>query len=410
MVLINSQFLKVADDEIQGQIDKRINRFQAVNRDKKIIRLDSGDVVRPLAPCVVKAMTAAIAEMGDEATFKGRGPLEGYPFLKEAIVKYNYKTYKVKIEPDEVFINHGTKEDLVGVSDIICRDNRIAVIDPVSQDYVESNVIGNRAGDLNENRQWSHILYLDCKKENNFMPEFPKLRSDVIYLSYPNNPTGCVMNREMLDKWVRYAIKHDTLILFDATYKSFISDADIPHTIYEIKDAKKVAIEFRSFSKNAAFTGLHCGYTIIPKKLTGYSFRANKSAHLNALWRKRLMIKNYTPAYIIQKGAEAIFSDEGLSWVTENVSYYMTNAAILRLALTDAHLKYWGGENSPYIWIESPYGSSWKLFDKLLNDCFIVSSPGERFGPRGKGFIRLSSFANQSKVIMAGTRISDMRL
>jgi len=410
MVLINSQFLKVADNEIQGQIDKRINWFLAVNRDIKIIRLDSGDVVLPLAPCVVKAISNAIAEMGDEATFKGRGPLEGYPFLKEAIVKYNNKTYKVNIEPDEVFINHGTKEDLAGIGDILCRDNRIAVIDPVSQDFVESNVIGNRAGDLNENRQWSHILYLECKKENGFMPEFPKLRSDVIYLSYPNNPTGCVMTRKTLEKWVKYAIEHDVLILFDATYKSFITDADIPHTIYEIKDAKKVAIEFRSFSKNAAFTGLHCGYTIIPKKLSGYSFRADKSANLNALWRKRLMIKNYTPPYIIQKGAEALFSNEGLNWVTENVNYYMTNAAILRRALSDACLKYWGGENSPYIWVESPYGSSWKLFDKLLKDCFIVSSPGERFGTLGKGFVRLSSFANQTKVIMAGSRISDMRI
>ena len=410
MVLINSQFLKVADDEIQRQIDKRTIWFQTANRDKKIIRLDSGDVVRPLAPCVVKAMLGAINEMGDEATFKGRGPLEGYPFLTEAIVKFNFKNYKVKVEPDEVFINHGTKEDLVGIGDILCRDNRIAVIDPVSQDFVEGNVIGNRAGDMTENRQWSHILYLECKKENNFIPEFPKSRFDVIYLSYPNNPTGCVMTRETLEKWVQYAIKNEILILFDATYKSFITDASIPRTIYEIKDANRVAVEFRSFSKNAAFTGLHCGYTIIPKKISGYSFRADKSANLNALWRKRLMIKNYTPPYIIQRGAEAIFSDEGLNWVAQNVKYYMTNAAILRQALTDARLKYWGGENSPYIWIESPYGSSWKLFDKLLNDCCILSSPGERFGPLGKGFIRLSSFANQTKVMIAGTRISDIRI
>ena len=410
MVLINSQFLKVADDEIQRQIDKRTVWFQTVNRDKKIIRLDSGDVIRPLAPCVMKAMTNAIAEMGDEATFRGRGPLEGYPFLTDAIVKFNVKNYKVKIESDEVFINHGTKEDLAGIGDILCRDNRIAVIDPVSQDYIQSNVIGNRAGDLTENSQWSHILYLECKKENDFMPDFPKSRFDVIYLSYPNNPTGCVMTRETLEKWVKYALKNEILILFDATYKSFITEASIPRTIYEIKDANKVAIEFRSFSKNAAFTGLHCGYTIIPKKLSGYSFRADKSASLNALWRKRLMIKHYTPPYIIQKGAEAIFSDEGLNWVAQNVKYYMSNAAILGQALSEARLKYWGGVNSPYIWIESPYGSSWKLFDKLLNDCYILSSPGERFGPRGKGFVRLSSFANQTKVMIAGTRISDMRI
>jgi len=410
MVIINSQFLKIADDEIQRQIDKRTIWFKTTNRDKNIIRLDSGDVVRPLAPCIVQAMSRAIAEMGDEATFRGRGPLDGYPFLKEAIVKFNFKNYKVRIDSDEVFINHGTKEDLVGISDILCRDNRIAVIDPVSQDFVEGNVIGSRTGDLNENRQWSHILYLECKKENNFIPEFPKPRFDIIYLSYPNNPTGCVMTHETLDKWVKYAIKNEILILFDATYKSFITDASIPRTIYEIRDAYKVAIEFRSFSKNAAFTGLHCGYTVIPKKIMGYSFSLDKSAGLNTLWRRRLMIKNYTPPYIVQKGAEAIYSEEGLSCVAQNVKYYMSNAAILRQALSEARLKYWGGVNSPYIWVESPYGSSWKLFDKLLNECYILSSPGERFGPRGKGFVRLSSFADQTKVMIAGTRISDLRL
>ena len=410
MVLINSQFLKVADDEIQRQIEKRIVWFQTANRDKKIIKLDSGDVVRPLAPCVVAAMTKAMAEMGNEATFRGRGPLEGYPFLTEAIVAFNYRNYKIKIETDEVFINHGTKEDLIGIGDIFCRDNRIAVIDPVSQDFVEGNVIGSHIGDLSENRQWSNILYLECKKENNFMPDFPKSRFDVIYLSYPNNPTGCVMTREILEKWVKYAIKNEILILFDATYKSFITDPDIPRSIYEIKGAKKVAIEFRSFSKNAAFTGLHCGYTIIPKEISGFSIRTNKTANLNALWRKRLKIKNYTPPYVVQRGAEAIFSAEGLTWVAQNVKYYMSNAAILRQALLETHLRHWGGINSPYIWIESPYGSSWKLFDRLLNECCILSSPGERFGPRGNSFVRLSSFANQSKVIIAGTRISDLKI
>lgn len=410
MALINSQFLKVVNDEIESQIDKRVNLFAAINRDVKLIKLDSGDVIRPLAPCVVEAMSNAIIEMGDEKTFKGRGEIEGYSFLIDAVVKYNGKNYKVKIDPDEVFINHGTKEDVAGFGDILCRDNRIAVIDPVSQDYVESNVIGNRAGELNEYHQWSHIIYLECRKENDFMPDFPKLRPDVIYLSYPNNPTGCVMTRQTLEKWVKYAMDNDVLILFDATYKSFITDPAIPQTIYEIKGAKKVAIEFRSFSKNAGFTGLHCGYTIIPKEIKGYSFSADKSANLNQLWRRRLAIKNYTPSYIIQKGAETLFSNEGLGWVRENIEYYMSNATILRGALSDAGLKYWGGVNSPYIWIESPYDTSWKLFDKFLKECYILSSPGERFGPRGKGFVRLSSFANQTKVMMAATRISDMKI
>ena len=410
MAIINSQFLKVVNDDVQNQVEKRVNRFLAINHNVKLIKLDSGDVTRPLAPCVMEAITKAIVEMGDEATFKGRGPAEGYPFLIDTIIKYNIKTHKVKIEPDEIFINHGAKEDIAGLGDILCRDNRIAVIDPVTQNFVASNVIGNRAGELNENHRWSHIIYLDCKKKNNFMPEFPKLRPDVIFLSYPNNPTGCVMSRDMLECWVKYAIENDVLILYDATYKSFISDPAIPQTIYEIKGAKKVAIEFRSFSKNAGFTGLNCGYTIIPKGLSGYSFRVDKSASLNVLWRRRQMIKNYTPSYIIQKGAEALYSNEGLNWISENVSYYMSNAEILQRSLTEARLKFWGGVNSPYVWVESPYGSSWKLFDKLLNECYILSSPGERFGPLGKGFVRLSSFANQTKVIIAGTRIADLKI
>ncbi len=410
MALINSQFLKVFDDDIQDRIDKKINRFRAIHRDVRLIPLDSGDVSLPLSPGVTEAMVRAMAEMSDEATFKGRGPMEGYPFLIEAIIKYNFHAYKVRINPDEVFINHGTKEDLAGFGDILHRDNRIAVIDPVSQDYIAANVIGNRAGELNNLRQWSHIIYLECRAENDFMPEFPKLRPDVIYLSYPNNPTGCVMPREVLEKWVQYAIENEVLILFDATYKSFVTDPAIPQTIYEIKGAKKVAIEFRSFSKNAGFTGLHCGYTIIPKEITGYSFSADKSEKLNTLWRKRLAIKNYAPSYIIQRGAESIFSPEGLAWIRANINYYMTNAAILRRALSEAGLKYWGGVNSPYLWVESPYGSSWKLFDKLLEDCNILSSPGERFGPRGKGFVRLSSLANQSKVMMAATRIADLKI
>jgi len=410
MAIINSQFLKTVSDEVQSQIDKRVNQFRAVNRDVKLIGLDNDDVVRPLAPCIMEAMIGAIAEMGDEVTFKGRGPIEGYPFLIDSIIKYNLKNYKVKIDADEIFINHGTKEDLASIGDILCHDNRIAVMDPVLQDYVDSNVVNNRAGDMNEKRQWSHIIYLDCKKEKDFLPEFPKLRSDIIYLSYPNNPTGCVMTREALEKWVHYAIENDVLILFDATYKSFISDPDIPQTIYEIKGAKKVAIEFRTFSKNAGFTGLHCGYTIIPKAISGYSFRVDKTVDLNSLWRRWQVIKNYTPSYVIQKGAEALYTNEGRHWVSENVKYYMSNAAILRQALSEAQFKFWGGVNSPYIWVESPYGSSMKLFDKLLKECYVLSSPGERFGPRGKGFVRLSSFANQTKVIIAGTRIADLKI
>ncbi|MFI3302009.1 MAG: LL-diaminopimelate aminotransferase [Rikenellaceae bacterium] len=408
MILINSQFLKVVRNEVQERIDQKVNVFSRVNPQAALIRLDSGDVVRPIAPCVVEAMSRSIVEMGQESGFKGRGPVEGYDFLIDAVVKRDYKSRKIKIGHDEVFINHGAKEDLGAIGDILCRDIRIAVVDPVFQTFVESNVIGNRAGDLDGNLQWSHLIHLDCKAENGFMPELPSVRPDVIYLNYPNDPTGCVMTRKELEKWVKYALQNNALILFDATYESFITDPDIPRSIYEIKGARKTAIEIRSFSKNGGFTGLHCGYTVIPKDIEGYSFSTDRNAPLNVLWRRRQEIKNYSPAYIIQRGAESLFSEEGQQSVQENVSYYMKNASMLREALSHTRLNFWGGVNSPYIWVESPYESSWKLFDKLLNECHIVSSPGDRFGSQGRGFVRLSAFADQTKVMMASTRIYDL--
>lgn len=408
-MLINSQFLKVVEDSVQEKINKKIAIFSALNPQSKLIRLDSGDVTRPLANCVVEAMAKGVAEMGHEETFKGRSPVEGYDFMINAILRYNQKSRKLSFTREEIFINDGTKEDLAGIGDILCRDNRIAVLDPVFQTYVEANVIGNRAGEMDQFKRWTHIIYLDCNKENDFMPDFPKIRPDVIYLSYPNDPTGQVMSREMLEKWVKYALKNNILILFDATYEWFITEENIPHSIFEIKGAKRCAIEFRSFSKSAGFTGLHCGYTIIPKEIEGYSYSLDESASLNKLWRRRQQIKNYAPSYIIQRGAEALYTKEGVAGVRENVDYYMKNAQILREALTQARLNYWGGVNSPFIWVESPSGDSWKLFDTLLNECHILCSPGERFGPRGEGFVRISSFVNQSSAMMASVRIADIR-
>ncbi len=408
MILINSQFLKVVRNEVQERVEQRVNVFSRVNPDATLIRLDSGDVVRPIAPCVVDAMTKSIAEMGEVDGFKGRGPIEGYDFLIDAIHKRDFKNRKLKISKDEIFINHGAKEDLGAIGDILCRDIRIAVVDPVFQTFVESNVIGNRAGDQDGNNQWSHLIHLECRAENGFMPELPTIRPDVIYLNYPNDPTGCVMTRGELEKWVRYALQNDALILFDATYESFITDPDMPRSIYEIKGARKTAIEIRSFSKDGGFTGLHCGYTVIPKDIEGYSFSTDRHAPLNVLWRRRQEIKNYSPAYVIQRGAESLFTQEGAQSLQENVTYYMKNASMLREALSQTRLKFWGGINAPYIWVESPYENSWKLFDKLLKECHIVSSPGERFGSHGRGFVRLSAFADQTKVMMASTRISDM--
>ncbi len=408
MILINSQFLKVVNDDVQKSIDNKINIFSRLNPACKLIRLDSGDVVRPLSQSVIEAMQRSVVELSDSETFRGRGPEAGYPFLIEAIVKGEYRSRKVKVDADEVFINYGTKDDLGGIGDILCRDIRIAVVDPVYQTYIESNVVANRAGDADDTGGWSHLIYLESSAETGFMPDLPKVRPDVIYLSHPSDPTGCVMSREELEKWVKYAIKNDALILFDATYAPFITDPKIPRSIYEIKGARRTAIEFRSFSKSGGFTGLHCGFSVIPKEISGYSFSADRSASLNTLWRRRSQIKSYSPAYVIQRGAEALYTPEGLVGVKENVDYYMKNASLLREGLRHTRLRFWGGEDSPYIWVESPYESSWKLFDRLIEECNIVASPGERFGPRGRGYIRLSAFADQTQVMMASTRLSDM--
>ncbi len=410
MILINSQFLKVASDKVQEKIDNKISLFKIQSPTTSLIRLDSGDVTKPLAGCVINAMKKSIGELASEESLKGRSPVDGYDFFIDAILKYNKKYRKQLFTRNEIFINDGTKEDLAGIGDILCKDNRIAVIDPVFQTYIEANVIGNRAGELDENGRWSHIIYLECNKENDFIPEFPRIRPDVIYLSYPNNPTGCVMSKTMLEKWVKYALDNNTLILYDATYEWFVKEENIPHSIYDIKGAKKCAIEFRSFSKSAGFTGLHCGYTIIPKEIQGYSFSADKSESLNKLWRRRQEIKNRAPSYVVQRGAEALYTKEGVQSIRENVDYYLENARLLRESLKTIGLKFWGGVNSPFIWVESPYNSSWELFDKLLTECNILCSPGEKFGAKGKGFVRLSSFTNNKNAIMASIRIADMKI
>ncbi|MFR9649334.1 MAG: LL-diaminopimelate aminotransferase [Rikenellaceae bacterium] len=408
MILINSQFLKVVSDEVVRSFESRINIYSKLNTSANLIRLDSGDVVHPLAPCIVEAMQRGVVELSESETFRGRGPHAGYPFLIDAIAKGEYRGHKIKISNDEVFINSGTKDGLCGIGDILCRDIRIAVVDPVYQTYIESNVVANRAGDLTEKGRWSHLIYLDSNPENNFSPELPQMRPDVIYICYPSDPTGCLMRRAELEKWVKYAIANESLILFDATYAPFITDSSAVRSIYQIKGAKRVAIEFRSFSKSGGFTGLHCGFMVIPKEISGYSFSQDRSENLNTLWHRREEIKSYPPAYIIQRGAEALYSVEGQQYMRDNIDYYMRNASLLLEGLSSTRLEYYGGVNSPYIWVKSPDGDSWSLFDRLLRECNIVCSPGERFGVGGKGYVRLSAFAEHSQVIRAVTRISDM--
>lgn len=408
MILINSQFLKVVCDDIVQRLEQKVNIFSKLNPTAKLIHLNSGDVVHPLAPCIVEAMQKGVSDLCESETFRGRGPLAGYPFLIDTIAKGEYRSHKIKIDNDEIFINSGTKDGLCGIGDILCRDIRIAVVDPVYQSYIESNVIANRAGDLMDSGKWSHLIYLRSKPEDNFSPELPAERPDVIYLCYPSDPTGCVIKREELEKWVKYAIDNESLILFDATYAPFITDPDAVRSIYQIKGARRVAVEFRSFSKSGGFSGLQCGFTVIPKEISGYSFSQDRSETLNRLWLRRKEIKSYPPSYIIQRGAAALYTPEGQQYIKENIDYYMRNASLLLEGLASTRLKYYGGVNSPYIWVESPDGNSWSLFEQLLRECHIVCSPGDRFGAGGRGYIRLSAFAEQSAVIQATTRISDM--
>ncbi len=407
MILINSQFLKIARDSVQETINHKVSVFKAVNPKSKIIELNGGDVVRPLAGVVVEAMAKALNEYSTTSGFQGRGPVEGYSFLRDAIIKHDFKSRKLKIDSSELFINAGTKSELAAIGDILCSDNSIAIADPIYQTYIDANVISNRAGEIDDDGKWSHLLYMECPQQNNFMPQMLEECPEVIYMCYPNDPTGCAMNRETLEKWVQYAIKNNILIIFDATYEAFITESDIPHSIYEIKGARKCAIELRSFSKSAGFTGLHCGYTVIPHDLSGVSIMVDKRASLNELWRRRQEIKNYTPSYLVQRGAEALYSVEGQQSIKENVDYYLRNASLLTTALNATRLKFWGGVNSPFIWVKSPYKKDMQLFDKLLNDCNILSSPGERFGPGGKGYVRLSAFADHTQVMIASNRIAD---
>lgn len=409
MALINSQFLKVSQDAVEQEIEKKLCVFSVLNPKQEAIRLDRGDVTLPLIPSVIEAMHSSVDEMGKDSTFKGRGPIRGYPFLLDAIVKGDFKARGIRMTADEIFISEGTKQDVANIGDILCKDNRIGVLDPIFQTYIESNVVGYRAGILEKDKHWSNIMYMTATLENGFVPELPADRPDIIFLSYPNDPTGVALSKEQLAQLVSYAIENKVLILFDATYEAFITAPDVPHSIYEIKDARRVAVEFHSFSKSAGFTGLHCGYTVIPKDVKGFSMYSGNNIFLNDLWMRRQTIKNNAPSYIIQKAAAALYTAKGKAEMKKHVDYYMTNATMLRSVLDDIGLPYCGGINAPYLWVQSPWNSSWKLFDKLLNEYHILSSPGERFGPNGEAYVRLSAFANRAQVLTACSSLRGWR-
>ncbi|MGL4292385.1 MAG: LL-diaminopimelate aminotransferase [Bacteroidales bacterium] len=410
MALINEQFLKLTESYLFSEIAKRVNNFKVAHPRAKVIRMGIGDVTRPLTPKVTEALHAAVSEMGQAETFKGYGPEQGYRFLIDKIIKHDYEARGVSLDADEVFISDGAKSDLGNIGDIFSRDNRIAITDPVYPVYIDTNVIGGRAGEMQADGKWSNIIYIPCSEKNDFIPELPTERPDIIYLCYPNNPTGTSLNKQQLKKWVDYALKNKVVILFDAAYEAFITEKDVPHSIYEIKDAKKVAIEFRSFSKTAGFTGLRCGYTVVPKELKGLQ-RDCESTGLNKLWLRRQSCKFNGTSYIIQKAAEAIYSPEGAQEIRENIDYYMENARIIREGLESTGLQVYGGINAPYIWLRTPEGiSSWDFFERMLYECHIVGTPGLGFGPEGEGYFRLTAFGKRKEILQAVERIRNWKI
>lgn len=410
MALVNDNFLKLPGNYLFSDIAKKVNAFKVVHPEAKLIRLGIGDVTRPLAPAVINALHSAVDEMASEETFRGYGPEQGYRFLIDTIIKNDFEPRGIKLDPDEVFVSDGAKSDTGNIGDILRHDNRVAVTDPVYPVYVDSNVMGVRAGDLQIDGRWSNIVYIPCTAENNFTPELPEKRVDMIYLCYPNNPTGTVLNKKQLKKWVDYALENEVLILFDAAYEAFIRDEDVPHSIYEIKGAKQCAIEFRSFSKTAGFTGLRCGYTVVPKELMGRTPDGQKVS-LNALWNRRQCTKFNGTAYIIQKAAEAVYSPEGKAQVKATIDYYMENAKLIREGLESTGLQIFGGTNAPYIWLKTPKDvTSWKFFERLLYECHVVGTPGVGFGPSGEGYFRLTAFGNRENTQEAIERIKNWKI
>ncbi len=401
MARINENFEKLPGSYLFAEIARRTEAFQEANPDARIIRLGIGDVTLPLVPAVRAAMHEAVDEQADAATFKGYGPYEGYDFLREAIAKHDFAARGIDIEPNEIFVSDGAKSDCGNIGDILSVHNKIAVCDPVYPVYVDSNAIEGRAGEYDVDAEaWTNIYYMPTTAENGFCPALPLEEVDVIYLCSPNNPTGTVLSKEQLKMWVDYANDHDALIMFDAAYERFITEPDIPHSIFEVEGAKTCAIEFRSFSKTAGFTGMRCGYTVIPETL----IRQGQS--LNELWMRRQSTKFNGASYIIQKGAAAIYTPDGCAQVEDNLEYYRKNARLIKEGLESAGLEVYGAVNSPYIWCKTPHGmGSWDFFGKLLEKAHVVTTPGAGFGPAGEGYIRLTAFGDAAQTEEAVERI-----
>ena len=401
MFKINENYLKLRGSYLFSTIAKKVAAYQEAHPDKELIRLGIGDVTLPLAPAVIDSLHKAVDEMASAETFHGYAPDLGYEFLRKAIADNDYKARGVEIALDEIFVSDGAKSDSGNIGEIFSQDNKIAVCDPVYPVYVDTNVMAGRTGEfLEDEEKWSDVIYMPCTAENNFVPELPKEAPDIIYLCYPNNPTGSTITRSQLQEWVDYANKVKAVIIYDAAYEAYISEEDVPHTIYECEGAKTCAIELRSFSKNAGFTGTRLGFTVIPKELK------QGDVMLNSLWARRHGTKFNGAPYIIQRAGEAVYSEAGKKQTAEQVAYYMNNAKTIREGLTEAGYKVSGGVNAPYVWLQVPEGmTSWEFFDYLLNNANIVGTPGSGFGPSGEGYFRLTGFGTYENTVKAIERI-----
>ena len=408
MATVNENFLMLSNNYLFADIAKKVKAYREAHPDERVISLGIGDVTRPLVPSVIEAMHRAVDEMASGTTFRGYGPEHGYDFLREAIIRNDYEPRGVSLDPSEVFVNDGAKSDTGNFGDILGTDNSVAITDPVYPVYLDSNCMSGRAGKKTE-RGFSNISYMPASAENSFVPALPERRADMIYLCYPNNPTGTVLTRSQLERWVSYALENDSLILYDSAYESFIREDGIPHTIYEIPGAKKCAVEFRSYSKTAGFTGVRCGYTVIPKELTVRSADGQRVA-LNHLWERRQCTKFNGASYISQRAAEAIYTPAGKAETRAVIDYYMENARLMRETLTGMGFEVFGGRNAPYLWVKTPKGiSSWEMFDILLSGAKIVCTPGVGFGPSGEGYVRFTAFGNREDCIEAMERLRNVK-
>lgn len=404
MALINENYLKLPGSYLFAEIAKRVATFKAEFPEANIIRLGIGDVTKPLTPAVIESLHKAVDEMAQAETFRGYGPEQGYNFLIKKIIETDYSPRGVKLEEDEVFVSDGSKSDVGNIQEIFGIHNRVAITDPVYPVYLDTNVMAGRTGTFS-NGFFENVTYLPCNAENNFTPELPTEKVDLIYLCVPNNPTGTTLSKTELKKWVDYAKANGSIILFDAAYEAYIQDPELPHSIYEIEGANEVAIEFRSFSKTAGFTGTRCAFTVVPKTVLALTANGEKHA-LNKLWNRRQTTKFNGVPYIIQKGAEAVYTPEGQAEIKKVVNYYMDNARIIKEGLESIGIQTFGGVNAPYIWLKTPNGlDSWSFFDKLLHETHIVGTPGTGFGPSGEGYFRLTAFGNKEATIEAIERI-----